>query len=84
MTAAEITTDLLSAISNGGGFSWDKPQSIGNDEVAVYMSSGFGILAAPHAFAGATFTVVYDDGTEYDMDSTFNNAVEAVALAESL
>ena len=85
MTAAEITTDILAAIANGNGFSWEAPQEIGNGEVAVHMEvTGYGIISAPHPFAGATYTVVHADGTEYDCDSTFNNAADAVALAESL
>jgi hypothetical protein len=84
MTAAEITTSLASAIANGRGFSWDAPQHIGNGEVAVYMNSGFGIIARPHPYAGAEYTVVWGDGTEYDLDSTFNNAAAAVRLVEAL
>ena len=84
MTAAEITTSLTSAIANGRGFRWDAPQHIGNGEVAVYMSSGFGIIARPHQYAGAEYAVVYDDGAEYDYDSRFNNPVDAVRLVEAL
>ena len=84
MTAAEITASILSAIAKGRGFVWEAPQEIGNGEVAIYLGTGFGIIAAPREFGGADYTVVYDDGTEYDYDSTFNNAVDAVALAESL
>ena len=84
MTTDTIITRLQSAINRSGGLVWQQPQVIGNGEVAVYMRSGFGILASPHRFAGATFTVVWDDGTEYDMDSTFNNAGDAVTLAESI
>jgi len=85
MTTAEIIASLSTAISNGNGFTWDKPQSIGGGDVAVHMrNAGFGIIASPHRYSGADYTVVYDDGTEYDYDSTFNNAQDAVRLAESL
>jgi len=85
MTSTKITTDLLSAIATGNGCAWEAPQDIGNGEVAVYMTvTGYGIIAAPHAFSGATYTVVHADGVEYECDSTFNNAADAVSLAESL
>ena len=85
MTTAEIIASLKRAITDGNGFTWEKPKPIGNGDVAVYLrNTGFGIIAAPHRYSGAEYTVVYDDGTEYDYDSTFNNAQDAVMLAESL
>ena len=84
MTSTEIIDSLNTAITNGRGFIWEKPQAIGNGEVSVYTQNGFGIIAVPHRYSGAEYTVVWDDGTEYDNQSTFRSAADAVTLAESL
>jgi hypothetical protein len=85
MTAAEIIDSITSAITNGRNLVWEAPQTIGNGEVAIYLfHSGFGIIAAPHRYSGAEYTVVNSDGVEVDCASTFNNAIDAVAFAETL